>query len=432
MQGKTQARNSMLEVLSFRDFRLLFFGSTTSILGDQFAFIAMPWLVLQLTHDPLALGFVLALGGVPRAVFILLGGAISDRLSPRVLLFTADIIRLCLTAWMALVVFTGTVQMWMLYFFCLGFGVVAGFAVPAANSLVPLLVEDQHLHAGNSIILGANQSAGFIGPTVAGILIAGFSHSNLGVGLAFAIDAMSFAVSAVSLLLIRRIGRRQAPRSSSGKESIWVSILAGIKFLWSDQALRLMFVVVTLINFLFTGPLMIGIPVLADKYLRGGAATFGLLMSVLAGGSLTGYLLAGLLPRPGKKFMRIFLLAMLTAFGLCIGSLGFIRVTGVDFVIMLALGLGNGYITIIVLTWFQSRTPRDMIGRMMSLLMLTSTGVIPISQAIAGVVSKWSILGLFVSAGALILLVPLMIAGRPELKTFSESLAIVPVGERKN
>src|SRR5512142_780628 len=82
MSETTSSRNPMLRVLSLRDFRLLFAGAGTSLIGDQFAFIATPWLVLQLTGDPLALGIVLALEGVPRAIFILLGGAITARFSP--------------------------------------------------------------------------------------------------------------------------------------------------------------------------------------------------------------------------------------------------------------------------------------------------------------------------------------------------------------
>jgi hypothetical protein len=71
---------------------------STSLLGDQFALIATPWLVLQLTGDPLALGIVLALEGVPRALFMLFGGAVTDRFSPRVIMLVADIARLVLAA----------------------------------------------------------------------------------------------------------------------------------------------------------------------------------------------------------------------------------------------------------------------------------------------------------------------------------------------
>jgi MFS family permease len=417
----------MLRVMSLRDFRLLFAGTTTSLLGDQFALIATPWLILQLTGDPLALGIVLALEGIPRAVFMLLGGAITDRLSPRLIMLIADAIRFVLTGLMAFVVFAGAVQIWMLYAFGLGFGLVAGFAVPAENSIVPMLVKEQDLQAGNSIMMGIAQLVGFVGPTVAGILIGGYSNSSLGIGLAFALDAVSFAVSAACLWLIRTGSRRQPSGESS--ESVWTSILTGMKYLWTDKALWMMFLVLTAVNFLLVGPLLVGIPVLADQRLPEGAVAFGLLMSAYAGGNLVGYLIAGSLPRPSGLTMRMIMIALLVAFSAVIGSLGFIPWTWVDFGLLLLLGLGNGYIAIILFTWMQTRTPKEMLGRMMSILMFSNTGLVPVSQAISGAVSKWDLDVLFTSAGALVLLVTLWTAFQPGLKAFSESLAAQQAGE---
>jgi len=421
MEENLPKKNPMAKVFSIRDFRLLFSGATTSMLGDQFALIATPWLVLKLTNDPLALGIVLALEGIPRAIFILLGGAITDRFAPRIIMLTADAIRFILTVLMALVVFTGTVQMWMLYAFGLGFGLVAGFAIPAGNSIVPMLVKEKDLQAGNSAMMGVSQLVGFIGPTIAGILIGKFSQSPLGIGLAYAIDAASFAVSAICLWLMHG-GKRLPMADTSQKESVWASILAGIKYMWEDKALRLMIMVVTAVNFLFVGPLLVGIPVLANQRLPEGAVAFGLLMSAYAGGNLVGYLLAGSLPRPSGKMMQVFLVALLVVFGLVLGSFGFIRNTWVDFALMLLLGLGNGYIAILLFTWIQLRTPKMMLGRMMSIMMLTNTGLVPISQAISGAISKWSLTMLFVCAGVLILLVTLWTAPQPEMRTFSENM----------
>ena len=208
MPEEQTSRNPMLSVMSLHDFRLLFAGATTSLLGDQFALIATPWLALQLTGDPLALGIVLALEGIPRAVFMLVGGAITDRLSPRLIMLLSDAIRFVLTGLMALVVFAGAAQIWMLYAFSLAFGLVAGFAIPAENSIVPALVEEQDLQAGNSIIMGVTQLAGFVGPTLAGILIGGYSNSSFGTGLAFAIDSLTFTVSVACLWLMRTVERR--------------------------------------------------------------------------------------------------------------------------------------------------------------------------------------------------------------------------------
>jgi MFS family permease len=421
IEDTSSQKNPMARVMSLRDFRLLFAGTTTSLLGDQFALIATPWLVLQLTGDPLTLGIVLALEGIPRAVFMLLGGAITDRISPRLVMLASDLIRFILTGLMAFVIFTGTVQVWMLYAFGLGFGLVAGFAVPAGNSIVPMLVEEQDLQAGNSIMMGVAQLVGFIGPTVAGILIGGYSSSSLGIGLAFAVDAASFAVSAACLWLMHG-GKRLSASDASQKESVWAAILIGVKYLWDDKALRVMFLIITAMNFLFTGPLLVGIPVLASQYLPEGAVAFGLLMSAYAGGNLIGYLIAGSLPRAKGKAMSIFLVILLASFGIVIGLFGFIRSTWVDFGLLLMLGVGNGYIAILMFTWMQTRAPKEMLGRIMSMVMLSSTGLVPISQAISGAVSKWSLTFLFAFAGVLVLLVTTWAAFQPGLKTFSESL----------
>src|SRR4030042_6753301 len=94
MTSAPNSKSPMRRVLGLRDFRLLFGGTATSILGDQFYLIATPWLVLQITNNPLVLGLVLAFGGVPRAIFMLIGGALTDRFSPRALLISSDFLRL--------------------------------------------------------------------------------------------------------------------------------------------------------------------------------------------------------------------------------------------------------------------------------------------------------------------------------------------------
>jgi MFS family permease len=168
---------------------------------------------------------------------------------------------------------------------------------------------------------------------------------------------------------------------------------------------------------------MVGVPVLAHQLLAEGAVAFGLLMSGFAGGNLGGFLLAGALRRPSGKIMRLFLIALLAAFGIAMGMMGFINLTWVDFGLMLLLGLGNGYITIILFTWIQTHTPKTMMGRIMSLLMLSSAGLVPVSQAISGAVGAWNLILLFVTAGGLIVLVASWTAFQPALVTFSESLS---------
>jgi len=122
--------------------------------------------------------------------------------------------------------------------------------------------------------------------------------------------------------------------------------------------------------------------------------------------------------------MSAFLIFLLAAFGVSLGFFGFIRSTWLDFSLMLLLGAGNGYIAILMFTWMQANTPKDMLGRMMSMVLLAGSGLVPISQAISGVLIKWSLETLFASAGVLIVLVSFWAAMQSELKVFSESLAV--------
>jgi MFS family permease len=120
--------------------------------------------------------------------------------------------------------------------------------------------------------------------------------------------------------------------------------------------------------------------------------------------------------------LRLIIIIQFAAFGIVIGLLGIITSTWLDFALLFLLGLGNGFVVVILMTWMQARTPREMLGRMMALLMFASTGLMPVSQALAGVLSKWNLTMLFVLPGLLVLLLTAWVAFRPELKGFSESL----------
>jgi CubicO group peptidase (beta-lactamase class C family) len=230
------AKNPMVKVMETPNYRRLFIGSSTSLLGDQFALIAVPWFVLQITNDPLVLGMNLALEGFPLAIFMLLGGAVTDRVSPRLVMLISDLIRLAIAVLMVIAIWNGAAQLWMVYAFSLIFGLVSGFAIPAANSIIPSLIDAEALPAGNSLMMGSDQIIRFFGPTVAGILIGGYSHSVTGIGLAFTIDAFSFAVSAFCLWVMK--SGRLSGTTHRPQEGIWESILIGIRYMWQDPALR--------------------------------------------------------------------------------------------------------------------------------------------------------------------------------------------------
>src|SRR5512147_2824858 len=163
---------SPANVLGIRNFRLLWIGEGISLLGDQFYMIALPWLVLSLTGNALAVGTVMAMAGIPRALFMLVGGALTDRLTPRRLMINSNLARLILTGLLALLVITNLIQLWMLYTSALLFGLADAFFFPAQTSIVPKLVGKDQLQQGNAMIQGTAMLSLFVGPVIAGALIA--------------------------------------------------------------------------------------------------------------------------------------------------------------------------------------------------------------------------------------------------------------------
>src|SRR5512138_1699997 len=111
----TTMNASPANILRIRNFRLLWIGEGISLLGDQFYMIALPWLVLSLTGNALAVGTVMAMAGIPRAMFMLVGGALTDRFTPRKLMINSNLVRIALTGLLAALVFTNLIQLWMLY-----------------------------------------------------------------------------------------------------------------------------------------------------------------------------------------------------------------------------------------------------------------------------------------------------------------------------
>src|SRR4029079_4588125 len=118
-------------------FRNLILGGTISMFGDQFYLIALPWLVLQLTGSKVALGTVLMLAAVPRAVLILMGGAISDRSSPRRIMFITAFARTILVAAIAALLWMNSIALWHVYVLSFLFGLADAFGIPALMAILP-------------------------------------------------------------------------------------------------------------------------------------------------------------------------------------------------------------------------------------------------------------------------------------------------------
>jgi MFS family permease len=392
-----------------RDFRLLWFGESVSVLGDQFALVALPWLALLLTGSPLALGTVLALMAVPRAVLMVVGGAYVDRLSPRTVMLLSNAVRFVAVGMLGAIVLAGAVQLWMLYIFALVFGIADAFFYPAHSAIVPELVSGEQLQRANGIAQGTAQLSVFVGPALAGIAIAGLSSTQAGpgltgVGIALVIDALTFLVSLLALSLIKP----RAAHPGAHETSIVRQIREGIAFVWKTKALRVVMLLSMFLNFLITGPFEVGLPVLAFSRLPEGAAAFGLMTAAFGGGSVLGLVAATMLPPlPKARFGTVMLLLIASA-GVAIVGMAFATTTIAAIAVSMVIGTILGYTNVSFLTWIQRRIPRALMGRVMSLLMFSSIALVPISMAIAGALVEISLEGVFIVAGVGMALITLL------------------------
>src|SRR5690348_1360228 len=118
------ARPRPWSVFSSGPFRKLWVATALSLFGDFISYVAMAWLVLQLTGSSLALGTVLVVQALPRAVLMVVGGALTDRLSARVTMLGSMGLRAAAVGPLAVLVVSGHVQMWQVYAIAVVFGVV--------------------------------------------------------------------------------------------------------------------------------------------------------------------------------------------------------------------------------------------------------------------------------------------------------------------
>ena len=388
---------ALLQPLRLRDFRLVFAGESISLIGDQFHFVALAWLTLQLTGSGLALGTVLMVAAIPRAIFMLVGGALSDRLSPRTLMLASNALRSVVVGIVAVLVLTGNAELWHLFVLAGIFGVVDAIFHPALNTIVPMLVSDRLLPPANALVQVMAQLSGLIGPAVAGVVVAAVQT-----GPAFAVNAVSFAVAALALALVRG-GRRSIGEEHVGAadEGLLRTIGSGLAYAWNDPPVRALLLLTAAFNFAFTGPVSVGLPYLADTRFEGGPLALGLMLSSFGAGAVAGALLAGSLRHVPRLGLVILLIAIVM--GIAQALVGVAPNVWVAMVIGAGIGLGVGFLNVRVIAWLQARTPPSMRGRVMSLIMLSGVGMAPFSLAISGAIIELGAVTLaFAVAGAII------------------------------
>ncbi|MFL6214557.1 MAG: MFS transporter [Blastocatellia bacterium] len=397
---KPVRRLSLLQPLSVRNFRLLFLGHCGSMLGDQFYLIALPWLVYTLTGSNVMLGTVLLVSGAIRSAFLLMGGALSDRFSPRVLMLAAYVLGAVVTALTALAVHLDITQSWHLFLLGGCFGLVEATFFPAYQSMTPLLIAREQLVAGNSLLRSTARLMGVIGPAVAGVVI-----TRTGFTAAFAFDAASFvfAFFMISMIGTTRLADADEPgvvaAPAAPRQPLMQSIAEGLRYTLRNRSLRSLFVYLIAFEFGATGADYVGLPAFARLHFgeEEGAKVLGVLVSSLGAGLLIGMLMAGSL----KAFKRVGrVTTLMTLLMVCaLTGLAFVSTLLPACMAVFAFGIASGAVSIIIQARVQLASDKRMLGRVMSILMLGISLSEMAAFALTGLLADWKLWVVFLLGG---------------------------------
>ena len=379
-------------------------GGAISALGDQFTLIALPWLVLKLTGDAVALGMAVALMGIPRAILILFGGALVDRHSPKRILMLTKHVNTVLLAVLAILVYTGQAHLPVVLALALGLSLASAFSIPAGTSMLPHAVASQHLQAANGMMMGLRQITMLAGPLLAGLLFAlagdgsdGPQHMR-GLALAFGFDCISFAVSAWTLAKVQ-----PRPFVPAARQPVLQSVADGLAAVWRDTMMRTCFLYWGLCACVIGGVMQVALPLLASSRLHG-ASALGLLMGAHGAGALLGMAASGIAGKRRAGNLGMTLLLIDGIAGVLLMPLGMITASWQGMLINVAIGVLGGFVQVAVFTWIQQRVPRELLGRTMSLFMFIFMGLAPLAAVVAGwIASRVTLATLFGGAGLFLL-----------------------------
>ncbi|HYL92190.1 MAG TPA: MFS transporter [Alphaproteobacteria bacterium] len=369
-----------------RNFVTWWLGATISLVGDHFYFVALPWVVLQLTGSGLAMGTVAMAAGIPRAALMLLGGAVTDRTSPRKLLMAAASARTVLVAAIGALLWVHSLHLWQLYVLAFAFGIADAFAMPSSGPLLRSLVQPEQLPAANSVWQSSALLTGILAPAPAGLIM-----KALGAAWAFFIDAFSFLFIIAALWKLPDPPRSQA----AAKPSVWRSMGEGLAYVGRDVALRSLMLLAAVLNFCLAGPLSVGLAYMA-KTRFSSPTSFGVWVSSVAAGMLAGMLLAGVFK---SKRRGLLLVSTTSILGVATGCIGLLPGLWLVAALLLVMGCLNGFINVQLQSWFQQRVDRAVLGRVSSVSALSSLGIMPLSMAAAGAAVAWSAQWTFAISG---------------------------------
>jgi MFS family permease len=361
----------MLGVLREREFRLLWLGQSASTVGDRLVFVAIALYVTEI-GTPTDVGLVLAAYTVSLVLCVMFGGVWADRLPRHRLMLATDVIRGGAHALLAVLIFTGTVEVWMIVAIEVVFGGAEAFFRPAMTGLVPQTVSEERVQEANSAISVVHTVAEFVGPALATALVLG-----VGAGWAFTLDALTFAVSAFFLARMRPRARGEVVAPSG-------SVLGELRegwgefrsraWVWGIVGIFSVMLLVALAPYYVLGP-----TIAETEY--GDRAVYGTLAAALGLGTVTGALI-GFRWRPGRPMFAGLVLSlgwpaaiMLFAVGLPVGVL---------FALFFAAGVGIALFDVWWHTALQQRIPPYALSRVSSYDWMGSLALLPVGYLLAG------------------------------------------------
>jgi MFS family permease len=390
---------STFAALGARNYCLYWIGLVFYVLGHRAEYVTFAWITWEVTHDPLALGYLGLAQGVPLVVFQLFGGVLADRTNRLRLLIGTQV----LTALILIVGFVltllGLVRIQHLLVLAALSYTFRAFDEPSRMSLIPQLVERERLP--NAVALGSIpwQAGRMIGPSVTGILIAAFG-GTVGFGLAA-------GASCVALVLYSRLKPSGESPAGDGR-SVFSQLAEGLSFVGHNFVFAGL-IGLALFNSLFGLSYITLLPVFADRYFAAGSAGYGLLSAAHGSGALMGTLtlatIAHRIARPGT--------ALLTgAAGLGVFLMLFSQAPGMGLAlpVLVLVGFSNTFYLTQVNTLVQQTVPDQLRGRVMSLYALC-WNLVPLGGLLAGALAaaasaRVAVLvgGAIVAANALLLL----------------------------
>lgn len=393
--------SSRLAVLREPNYRRLFFGRTTSLIGDGMAPVAIAFAVLDLTGSATDLGLVMAAHSLPMIALLLVGGVVGDRVSPRVSMLGSDLVRTVSMGLLAALLIAGVAEIWHLAALYAISGAATAFFNPASGAIVPQIVPGSRLQEANALLNLSRHGGKVAGPALAGILLALGSP-----GTALAVDAATFAVSAACLVGLRAPGLRP-----EGTESAFFSELRhGWREFSSRQWLVAVVLAATASNAVFFPAFMVLGPAVADASLDG-SSSWALIMVLWGGGGLLGGGLA-LVFRP--RYPLLVGEGLLVLFALPVLLLAIPAHTAVIAAGALVAGLTVGLAEVLYETVAAQHIPQDSLSRVMAYDWFGSLALEPLGLALIGPLAAgigtsttlWVTAAVVVSCQVAVILVP--------------------------